>query len=64
MFTKPVRVTILDKAFDVSEVVFTQPTNSGVFWLLARRRLVRCTKFEPQNISSFNAWLKQAQPVD
>ena len=64
VFTKPVRVTILDKAFDVSEVVFTQPTNSGVFWLLARRRLVRCTKFEPQNISSFNAWLKQAQPVD
>ena len=64
VFTEPVRVTIMDKAFDVSEVVFTQPTNSGVFWLLARRRLVRCSKFDPENISSFNAWLKQAHPVD
>ena len=64
VFTEPVRVTIMDKAFDASEVVFTQPTNSGVFWLLASAGWFAATKFEPTNISSFNAWLKQAHPVD
>jgi hypothetical protein len=63
-FARPVGVTILGKTFDVSEVIFTQPSNTGVFWLRAGRRLIRCSKFEPQKVSSFSAWLKQARPAD
>jgi hypothetical protein len=64
VFAKPVRVTILEKTFDVSELVFTQPSNTGVFWLRAGRRLVRCAKFEPRKEASFDAWLGQAQTLD
>jgi hypothetical protein len=64
VFDTPVRVTILGKTYEVSEVIFTQPSNTGVFWLRARRRLARCTKFEPQNESPVSTWLKQARAKD
>jgi len=64
VFATPVGVTILGKTFEVSEIIFTQPSNTGVFWLRARRRLARCTKFEPQKESSFSTWLKQARAED
>src|SRR5262245_45302846 len=35
VFAKPVEVTVLGKRFAVSELVFTQPSNTGVFWLWA-----------------------------
>ena len=64
VFRTPVGVKILDKTFDVSEVIFTQPSNTGVFWLRANRRLVRCAMFEPQKQTDFSIWLKQAQAED
>jgi len=48
VFARPVAVTVLGKTFEVSELIFTQPLNIGVFWLRGGRRLVRCAKFEPQ----------------
>ena len=61
VFTRPVAVTVLGKTFEVSELIFTQPLNTGVFWLRGGGRLVRCTKFEPQKEASIITWLKQAQ---
>jgi hypothetical protein len=61
VFARPVVVTVLDKTFEVSELIFTQPLNTGVFWLRGGRRLVRCTKFEPQKEPSFITWLEQAR---
>jgi hypothetical protein len=61
VFARPVAVTVLGKTFEVSELIFTQPLNTGVFWLRGGRRLVRCTKFEPQKEPSFIAWLEQAR---
>ena len=64
VFAKPIAVTVLGKTFEVSELIFTQPLNTGVFWLRGGRRLVRCTKFEPQKEPSFITWLEQAKIKD
>ncbi len=61
VFAKPVAVTVLGKTFEVSELIFTQPTNTGVFWLRGGGRLHRCSKFEPQKEPSFIKWLEQAR---
>ena len=64
VFAKPVGFTVLGKKFEVSELVFTQPSNTGVFWLQAGDKVVRCTKFEFQKERLFNAWREQAQAAD
>ena len=64
VFARPVRVMILGKTLDVSELIFTQPSNTGVFWLRAGDKLVRCTKFVCQKEASFRAWCEQVRAED
>jgi hypothetical protein len=64
VFARPVEVTVLGKRFAVSELVFTQPSNTGVFWLRAGDKVVRCAKFEIQKEGPFNRWREQARPAD
>jgi predicted metalloprotease with PDZ domain len=64
VFAKPITVTVLDKKIHVSELVFTQPLNTGVFWLRSGNKVVRCAKYESQKERRFEAWRRQAQPAD
>lgn len=59
-FTKPITVTILSDKYEVSELVFTQPLSTGVFWLRCGTRFVRATKYEPRKERRFVAWRNEA----
>jgi hypothetical protein len=48
----------------VSELVLTQPLNTGVFWLRAGDRVVRCTEDEPAKERDFVAWRNQARVAE
>jgi hypothetical protein len=60
VFAKPTAVTVLDEKLEVSELVFTQPLNTGVFWLRCGDKVVRCSKYEPRWEKDFIAWRNQA----
>ncbi len=64
VFAKPVEVTVLGNKHKVSEIVFTQPLNKGVFWLRTGANVVRCSKYEFQKQKAFEKWRDQAQPVE
>jgi len=64
VLAKPLTVTVLDRKLQVSELIFTQPTGRGVFWLRSGTTIHRCTKFEFQKAKPFEEWLKQAQAVN
>jgi hypothetical protein len=64
VFAKPVTVTVLRNKLKVSELVFTQPLNTGVFWLRCGNQVVRCTKYEYQKEKRFVAWRRQARAAD
>ena len=61
LFARPVAVTVLDERLEVSELVLTQPLNTGVFWLRCGGKVVRCTKYEPQKEKEFLVWRNQAR---
>jgi hypothetical protein len=61
VFARPVAVTVLEDTMEVSELVFTQPLNTGVFWLRAGDKVVRCSKYEPQKEKDFIAWRNEAR---
>lgn len=61
VFAKAVAVTVLGEKLKVSEVVFTQPLNTGVFWLRCGERVVRCTKYEFEKEKDFIAWRNKAK---
>ena len=42
-------------------MVLTQSLNTGVFWLRAGDRVVRCTKYEFKKEKDFVAWRNQAR---
>jgi hypothetical protein len=64
VFAKPIKVDVLEKELEVSELVFTQPLNTGVFWRRCGDSVVRCTKYEPKMEKDFLAWRQQARPMD
>ena len=64
VFAKPITVTVLDEKIDVTELVFRLPMNTGVFWLRTGNQVRRFTKYEPQKVEAFEAWLREAQPTD
>jgi hypothetical protein len=64
VFTKPITVTVLGNKIKVLELVFTQPLNTGVFWLRSGDKVVRCTKYEFEKQRRFEAWRNEAQPAD
>jgi hypothetical protein len=55
-FPKPVKVKILDKTYEVSEVVFAD----GAFWLRCGDKVVRSTKYEFAKSKAFVEWFRQA----
>lgn len=59
-FAKPVTVKVGDEKLEVSDLVFTQPLNTGVFWLKVGDKVVRCTKYEFAKEKDFVAWRDQA----
>ena len=64
VFAKPITVTVLGAKIKVSELVFTQPLNTGVFWLRSGDRVMRCSKYEFEKQRRFEAWRNMAQPAD
>jgi hypothetical protein len=59
-FTRPLPVEILGKKLEVSEAVFA----AGVFWLVCRQDVVRCTKYEFAKMKPFGEWYRQTLPAD
>ena len=64
VFAKPITVTVLDNKIEVSELVFTQPLNTGVFWLRVGNDVVRCSKYRFEKERDFVAWRDQATVVE
>jgi hypothetical protein len=64
MFAKPITVAVLGDSFRVTELVFTQPSNIGVFWLRSGDKVRRATKYEFEKQKPVDAWLSQAQAAD
>lgn len=64
VFTKPVSVTVLGERLDVSELVFTQPLNTGVFWLRTGDKVARCSKYGYEKQKDFVAWRDQARAAE
>jgi hypothetical protein len=62
VFPKP--ITVFGGKVEVSELIFTQPSNTGVFWLRSGDKVRRYTKFQFQKQKAFEMWLRQAQPAD
>lgn len=63
VFAMPVAVTVMRVKLEVSELVFRRPLNTGVFWVRAGDEWRRYTKYEFGKQAAFEAWLKQAKPV-
>lgn len=61
VFAKPVKVTVGNDKYEVSELVFTLPISRGVFWLHAGEKVVRCTKHTYQKSKPFEEWLRKAE---
>jgi hypothetical protein len=64
VFAKPITVTVLEAKVPVSELVFTQPLNTGVFWLRSWDTVMRCSKFEFKKQRPFEEWRNTAQSAD
>ena len=64
MFPKPILVTVMSEKVEVSERVFRRPLNTGVFWARTGDKWRRYSKYEPEKVEPFVAWLQQAQPAD
>jgi hypothetical protein len=64
VFPRPITVKVLDNEFKVAELVFTQPLNTGVFWLRSGDTVTRCGKYRFEKEKPFVAWRGQAQLED
>jgi hypothetical protein len=61
VFAKPIAVRVLDEKLEVSELVFTQPLNTGVFWLRSRDKVICCSKYEFEKEKAFVAWRNESK---
>ncbi len=64
VFAKPITVKVCDHEFKVTELVLTQPLNTGVFWLRSGDTVRRCSKYEFDKEKPFLAWRGQARAED
>jgi hypothetical protein len=64
LFAKPIRVTVMNEQIAVSELVFSQPMNTAVFWVRAGNKIRRYSKFEFSKQKPFEVWLRQAKGAD
>jgi len=60
VFSKLLLVDVLDKELDVSEAVFA----NGAFWLVCKKGVVRCSKYEHDKMDRFEKWYRQTLPTD
>jgi hypothetical protein len=60
-FARPITVRVGGGRFEVSELVFTQPLNTGVFWLRSGDKVVRCSKYRVEKEKPFLAWRNEAR---
>ena len=63
VFPQPVKVYLCYQKFEVTEVILTQPLNTGVFWLRVGDKVVRCSKYQFEKIKDFTTWRDQAITV-
>ena len=64
VFPKPIAVMVGGEKLDVTELVFTQPLNTGVFWLRVGDKVVRCTKYRFEKEKDFIAWRNEAKVAE
>ncbi|MFO0872245.1 MAG: hypothetical protein U0935_25235 [Pirellulales bacterium] len=64
VFAKPIAVIIGGDKLEVTELVFTQPLNTGVFWLRVGDRVVRFTKYRFEKEQNFVAWRNEARVAE
>jgi hypothetical protein len=64
LFAKPITVKVCDHEIKVTELVLTQPLNTGVFWLRSGSTFWRCSKYQVEKEKPFLAWRGQAQLED
>lgn len=65
VFAKPVTVLVMRQKLEVSELVFRQPLNTGVFWVRTGEKWRRFSKytFDKAREDAFEAWLDQGRPA-
>ncbi len=61
LFAMPVTVTVGREKLEITELVLTQPLNTGVFWLRVGNKVVRCTKYRFEKEQDFVAWRNEAK---
>ena len=59
-FPSPIKVNIAGESLSVSEIVLTQPLNTGVFWLRSGDKVIRCTKYQFKKLEAYQAWQDRA----
>jgi hypothetical protein len=59
-FAKPVAVKVQQKSFEITELVFRRPSETGVFWVRTGDTWRRFTKFRIEKEKPFDEWLRQA----
>jgi hypothetical protein len=66
VFARPVTVAVLGEKLKVSELVFTQPPDAGVFWLLVGDKVIHCAECEHGKESGgrFLSWRDEAAAAD
>src|SRR5262245_57071132 len=62
VFAKPVKVEVLNEEYEISEVVFTP--NPGVFWMRSGDKVLRCAKYQFQEMKQFQDWYRQTLQPD
>jgi len=60
VFSKPLLVDVLNKELDASEVVFA----NGAFWVVSKKDVLRCSKYEYELMKRFEDWYRQVLPPD
>jgi hypothetical protein len=62
VFAKPVKVEVLNDEYEISEVVFAP--DPGVFWIRSGDKVLRCGKYQFQEMQQFQDWYRQTLPAD
>lgn len=61
VFTKPVKLTVLNTRLEVSELVFSEKAG---FWVRSGKKAYFFTKYKPEKMKPFDKWRNQLLPVD
>jgi hypothetical protein len=64
VFAEPREVEVGNGKVRVSEIVLTLPLSTGVFWLRSENKVLRASKFRPEKVAPFRAWLGKARSAE